>query len=193
MENEFTATVQTTSAPETAPTDPKTDYKALYEAAVADNAAKKSRIEAVEKSLKEYKDKEEAARKAALPPEKKAEEEIDERDKVIASLMAKLNRNDVDRVFSEKGYKEDQYKGICDLICSSALFDPEKQGEHRVALANKFVELLASEKARIEQSESIGSVRGGSQPLSQGGTAKESAYAKWSTERSALSSKKVTL
>lgn len=193
MDTENNTTVPTASAPETAPTDTKTDYKALYDAAVADNNEKKSRLETLEKSLKAYKDKEEAARKAALSPEKKAEEEIDERDKVIASLMAKINRNDVDRIFSQKGYTEEQYEGLADLICSSELFDPEKQGAHRVAIATKIVELLASEKSKLEKSASIGSVVGGVQSLGGEANTRESQYAKWRSERNTLGKKKVEL
>lgn len=172
--------------------DAKTDYKALYEATLKERDAEKERTKNLEKDLCAYKDRErksEEERKKNLPTEERQNIELDEKDRTIESLMSRIERTDVEKVFSSSGYKEDEYYEILDCVMSNDVFDKEKRSEHRISFAKKILEFAEKQKKKAIEENNISSIRSGIQYPNGNGSQKNSEFSSWKSEKDKFSIK----
>lgn len=166
--------------------DERTDYKVLYEATLAERNSEREKNKQLETSLNEYKKKEsdaEAERRKNLPPEERSAEEIDERDRTIEALTARLNRNELEKVFASDGYKEKDYSKIVDLISSNDLTDKSKTFEHRLLVAKEILAFVKSEKEKFSESARVEGIQKGIQYFGSEGENADSSFKQWQNAR----------
>lgn len=166
--------------------DERTDYKVLYEATLAERNSEREKNKQLETSLNEYKKKEsdaEAERRKNLPPEERSAEEIDERDRTIEALTARLNRNELEKVFASDGYKEKDYSKIVDLISSNDLTDKSKTFEHRLLVAKEILAFVKSEKEKFSESARVEGIQKGIQYFGGEGANADSSFKQWQNAR----------
>lgn len=162
--------------------DERTDYKVLYEATLAERNSEREKNKQLETSLNEYKKKEsdaEAERRKNLPPEERSAEEIDERDRTIEALTARLNRNELEKVFASDGYKEKDYSKIVDLISSNDLTDKSKTFEHRLLVSKEILTFVKSEKDKFAESVRVEGIQNGIQYFGGEGAKTDSPFKQW--------------
>lgn len=166
--------------------DERTDYKVLYEATLAERNSEREKNKQLETSLNEYRKKEsdaEAERRKNLPPEERSAEEIDERDRTIEALTARLNRNELEKVFASDGYKEKDYSKIVDLISSNDLTDKSKTFEHRLLVAKEILAFVKSEKDKFAESARVEGIQRGIQYFVGEGDKTDSSFKQWQDAR----------
>lgn len=174
MDNE----VNTTSVVETESVDnstntiqDKTDYRALYEAAVAERAAKDAKITSLSDDLKKYQEKEKTEKEkenASLPEDERMrialgdlKKEKDSLAATNAALCARLNRIEIDKEFANRGYAESDYSGVSEILSSDKNYDGDDKYTHRIDIAKSILDFVDKVKKQTEESVKIGTLRDG--------------------------------
>ena len=156
MENETLATKVTNNEASTGESTEKnyTDYKALYQAALAEKEALNQKANGLSKENAEFRKREkqrEEEEKNQLPIDEKYRMEIEEQKKINSDLMDRINRSEIENAFVSGGIDQKLYSEIV-----SKLFSSEEETsiyEKRLSLAKSIVDVISVVKSQAEESE----------------------------------------
>lgn len=171
------------------------DYKALYQAVMAEKEKLNQKANGLSKENAELRKKEkerEEAEKNKLPIDEKYRLEIEEQKKINAELKDKINRSEIENIFISNGVEE---KIFSDIV--SNIFNEDNNTdiyEKRIHLVQSIVGAFSSIKAKTAENEKNKSIVSNTiKPSSQGGELGFSFKRYQEENQNKISSKRVEL
>lgn len=130
------------------------DYKALYQAVMAEKEKLNQKANGLSKENAELRKKEkerEEAEKNKLPIDEKYRLEVEEQKKINAELKDKINRSEIENIFISNGVEEKFFSDIVSNIFNEA--DNTDVYEKRISLVQSIVAAFSSIKAKTAENE----------------------------------------
>lgn len=167
--------------------EPKTDYKALYEATLKERDAAKEKSDKYEAENKGYKEKEEEQAKAErekLPVEEQIKLALAEKERELSEYRQKWVRSELEKAFSKNGYEETDYKDVVGFLISGFTASKEDKSDISLDLAMKIIAFADNAKQKaIETSRNEAIKDGAFLPKASEEHARKSAFAQYQEEQ----------